>query len=145
VHARRVLYKRISGVEAEIELDDLQSEAIDRFGPLPAPARNLFRIGRMRVTAARLGIERLDVATSGGTVTFGETTSVDAAALILAVQRSARTMRFDGPRKLRFSGKFETEDERFTAAEQMLALLSGCAAAATSPPASVTVSRVTRS
>jgi transcription-repair coupling factor (superfamily II helicase) len=72
----------------------------------------------MRVTAARLGIERLDVATSGGTVTFGETTSVDAAALILAVQRSARTMRFDGPRKLRFSGKFETEDERFTAASR---------------------------
>ena len=97
----------------------------------------------MRVTAARLGIERLDVATSGGTVTFGETTSVDAAALILAVQRSARTMRFDGPRKLRFSGKFETEDERFAAAEQMLALLSGCAAADTSPPASVTVSRAT--
>ena len=83
------------------------------------------------------------MATSGGTVTFCETTSVDAAALILAVQRSARTMRFDGPRKLRFSGKFETEDERFTAAEQMLALLSGCAAADTSPPASVTVSRAT--
>ena len=33
VHARLVLYKRISGVESEIELDDLQSETIDRFGP----------------------------------------------------------------------------------------------------------------
>jgi transcription-repair coupling factor (superfamily II helicase) len=129
VHARLVLYKRISGVEAEHELDDLQSEAIDRFGALPAAAKNLFRIGRMRVTAGRLGIERLDVAAGGGTVTFGETTSVDAAALILAVQRSARMMRFDGPRKLRFSGKFETDDERFAAAEDMLALLSSCAAA----------------
>jgi transcription-repair coupling factor (superfamily II helicase) len=129
VHARLVLYKRISGVESEVELDDLQSEAVDRFGALPAPARNVFRIGRMRVIAARLGIERLDVAASGGSVTFGETTTVDAGALILAVQRSNRAMRFDGPRKLRFTGNFPTEDERFGAAEQMVAMLSSCAPA----------------
>ena len=98
----------------------------------------------MRVTAARLGIERLDVATGGGTVAFGETTSVDAGALILAVQRSARTMRFDGPRKLRFSGKFETDDERFAAAEQMLALLSSCTTLEPGRAAPASVSRATR-
>jgi transcription-repair coupling factor (superfamily II helicase) len=142
VHARLVLYKRIAGVESEVELDDLQSEAIDRFGALPAPARNLFRIGRMRVIAARLGVERLDVAANGGTVTFGEATTVDAGALILAVQRSNRTMRFDGPRKLRFTGSFETEDERFAAAERMLAMLTDCAGAAAGA-ASAAVSRAT--
>jgi hypothetical protein len=38
-------------------------------------------------------------------------------------------MRFDGPRKLRFTGNFPTEDERFGAAEQMVAMLSSCAPA----------------
>jgi transcription-repair coupling factor (superfamily II helicase) len=129
VHARLVMYKRVAGVASETELDDLQAEAIDRFGLLPQPARNLFRIGRLRVSAGRLGIERLDVTASGGTVSFGEATSVDPAALILAVQRSGRSMRFDGPRKLRFATTCETDEERFVAAENMLAMLSTCAAA----------------
>jgi transcription-repair coupling factor (superfamily II helicase) len=129
VHARLVMYKRIAGVAAESELDDLQAEAIDRFGTLPQPAKNLFRIGRLRIAAARLGIERIDVTASGGTVTFGEATTVDASALILAVQRSGRALRFDGPRKLRFAVGGETDQQRFEAATDMLTMLSTCAAA----------------
>ncbi len=39
VHARLVLYKRISSVQTVTELDDLQAETMDRFGPLPDPAQ----------------------------------------------------------------------------------------------------------
>ncbi|HEX6572269.1 MAG TPA: transcription-repair coupling factor, partial [Steroidobacteraceae bacterium] len=46
VHARLVLYKRIASVQSVPELDDLQAETVDRFGPLPDPAKNLFRIAR---------------------------------------------------------------------------------------------------
>jgi transcription-repair coupling factor (superfamily II helicase) len=127
VHARLVLYKRISAVETEAELDDLQAETVDRFGLLPAPAKHLFRIARLRIAAARLGIERLDVATTGGSLAFAEDTPVDPGALILLVQRSAKTMRFDGPRKLRFSGQHGEEEQRFDAAARLLASLAACA------------------
>jgi transcription-repair coupling factor (superfamily II helicase) len=127
VHARLVLYKRISGVGTEAELDDLQAETVDRFGVLPDPAKNLFRIARLRVAAARLGIERLDVAPAGGSVTFAEDTPVDPGALILLVQRTAKTMRFDGPRKLRFTGQHGEAEHRYDAAGRMLAALAGCA------------------
>jgi len=126
VHARLVLYKRISAVEAETELDDLQAETVDRFGVLPAPARHLFRIARLRIAAARLGVERLDVAPAGGSLTFAEGTPVDPGALILLVQRSAKTLRFDGPRKLRFSGQHGEEESRFDAAARLLASLGSC-------------------
>jgi transcription-repair coupling factor (superfamily II helicase) len=125
VHARLVLYKRISGAESEPDLDDLQAETVDRFGVLPEPARNLFRVARLRMSAARLGIERLDVATSGGSVTFTDATPVDPGALILLVQRSARTLRFDGPSRLRFSGAHAEPDERFAAAQRLLDALGG--------------------
>jgi len=126
VHARLVLYKRISSVSTEAELEDLQAETVDRFGVLPEPARNLFRIARLRVAAARLDVERLDVAPAGGSVTLADSTRIDPGALILMVQRSARTMRFDGPSKLRFSGTWREAEERFGAAERLLAELGRC-------------------
>ncbi len=127
VHARLVLYKRISGVASEADLDDLQAETMDRFGLLPEPARNLFRIARLRVGAARLGIERLDVGHSGGSIAFGPDTPVEPGALILLVQKSGRALRFDGPSKLRFSGAFEEPEARFAAAQAQVEALSGCA------------------
>jgi transcription-repair coupling factor (superfamily II helicase) len=129
VHARLVLYKRISALESEAELDDLQAETVDRFGVLPGPAKHLFRIARLRLAAARLGIERLDVAPAGGSLTFADETPVDPGALILLVQRSAKTMRFDGPRKLRVSGAHGEAEQRFDAAGRLLAALAACAPA----------------
>jgi transcription-repair coupling factor (superfamily II helicase) len=126
VHARLVLYKRISAVAAEAELDDLQAETVDRFGPMPDPAKNLFRIARLRVAAVHLGIERLDVAPAGGSVTFTDATPIDPGALILLVQRSGRTLRFDGPSKLRFSGQHAEAEERFAAAGRLLQELGKC-------------------
>jgi transcription-repair coupling factor (superfamily II helicase) len=126
VHARLVMYKRISGVGSEAELTDLQSEIIDRFGTLPAPAKNLLRIARLRVGATRLGIERLDVGHAGGSVAFTADTPVDAGALIVLVQASAKTLRFDGPSRLRFTGRYEEPEERFAAAQRVLDQLQEC-------------------
>jgi transcription-repair coupling factor (superfamily II helicase) len=126
VHARLVLYKRISAVASETELDDLQAETVDRFGLLPEPAKSLFRIARLRIAAARLEVERLDVAPAGGSVSFASTTPIDPGALILMVQKSGRSMRFDGPSKLRFTGQHDEPEQRFDAADRLLGGLARC-------------------
>jgi transcription-repair coupling factor (superfamily II helicase) len=121
-----VLYKRISGVQSVTELDDLQAETMDRFGPLPDPAKNLFRIARLRVAAAPLAIERMDVSATSGSVTFGDGTPLDPGALILLLQKSSKTMRFDGPKKIRFTGQWETTEARFVGAQKLLESLARC-------------------
>ncbi|HEX9206599.1 MAG TPA: transcription-repair coupling factor [Steroidobacteraceae bacterium] len=126
VHARLVLYKRISSVQSVTELDDLQAETMDRFGPLPDPAKNLFRIARLRVVAAPLCVERMDVGTGSGSVTFGDDTPLDPGALILLLQKSGRTMRFDGPKKIRCTGPWQDPEERFAAAQKLLEDLGRC-------------------
>ena len=126
VHARLVMYKRISGVTSEAELEDLQTEIVDRFGLLPDPAKNLLRIARLRIAATALGVERLDVGPSSGSVVFGADTQVDPGSLILLVQRSGRTLRFEGSTRLRFTGAFQEPEERFTAAQGLLARLGQC-------------------
>ena len=126
VHARLVLYKRISGVASVMELDDLQAETVDRFGALPEPAKNLFRIARLRVVATCCGVERFDIGAGSGSVTFVDDPPVDTGALILYVQRHGKTMRFDGPRKFRFTGTWQQPEERFVAAQQLLDGLAKC-------------------
>ena len=43
------------------ELRELQVEMIDRFGLLPPPAQNLFRIAELKQQARALGLRRIDV------------------------------------------------------------------------------------
>jgi transcription-repair coupling factor (superfamily II helicase) len=126
VHARLVLYKRISSVQGVTELDDLQAETTDRFGPLPDPARNLFRIARLRVVAQPLVIERMDLGAASGSVSFGDGTPLDPGALIVLLQKSNRAMRFDGPKKIRVTGKWEAVEDRFSAAQRLLDELTRC-------------------
>ncbi len=124
VHLRLVLYKRIAAAASNEELRELQVEMIDRFGLLPPPAKNLFRIAEMKLTAKALGIRKIDLGPGGGSVTFESDTKVDPATLIRYVQQNARTHRLEGGAKLRFTLKLEQDERRFEAADQLLQALS---------------------
>ena len=60
VHIRLQLYKRMAGAADAPRLDDLEAEVIDRFGPLPPPAKTLLVVHRLRQRAAALGIRRFE-------------------------------------------------------------------------------------
>ncbi|HEY0942696.1 MAG TPA: transcription-repair coupling factor [Steroidobacter sp.] len=124
VHLRLVLYKRIAAAKTNEELRELQVEMIDRFGLLPPPAKNLFRIAEFKQAARNLGLRKIDVGPGGGSVTFESDTKVEPGALIRYVQRNSRTHRLEGGNKLRFTTNLEQEELRFTAVEQLLSELS---------------------
>jgi transcription-repair coupling factor (superfamily II helicase) len=130
IHLRLVMYKRIAAAANEEELRELQVEMIDRFGLLPPPAKNLFRIAELKQKARALGIRRIDIGPGGGSVTFEPDTRVDPAVLIRYVQQHSRTHRLDGGTKLRFTGTMEKEEQRFEAAQKLLDALSGKPSAA---------------
>jgi transcription-repair coupling factor (superfamily II helicase) len=50
------LYQRIASAQSFGQLRDLQSELLDRFGPLPDSVQTLFELARLRVRASNLGI-----------------------------------------------------------------------------------------
>ncbi len=50
------IYKRIAGIENQVECDDMKEELLDRFGQIPPAVQNLFRISMIRVRAHRLYI-----------------------------------------------------------------------------------------
>jgi transcription-repair coupling factor (superfamily II helicase) len=123
VHLRLVLYKRIAAAETTQALYELQVEMIDRFGLLPEPAKALFRVAELKLAARDLGLRRLDIGPTGGSFTFEPDARIDPAILIRYVQKNAKTHRFDGPTKVRFTGKLEKVEDRFTAAQQLFSAL----------------------
>jgi transcription-repair coupling factor (superfamily II helicase) len=64
LNQRIELYRRLAGAPDERRLDEMEAEIVDRFGrPLPAPARNLIRLARLKVRCAQAGVE--SIATEG--------------------------------------------------------------------------------
>ena len=56
---RMLLYRELDGLESDDELEAYRRRLLDRFGPLPAEAEELLRIGPLRRFGRRCGAERL--------------------------------------------------------------------------------------
>ena len=103
VHSRLVMYKRIAGARDEEDLRELQVEMIDRFGLLPEPVRNLFRIAGLKRIAMPMGILKIEFSADHGRLVFGPAPMIDSAKVIALVQRHPDRYRFHGGERLRFA------------------------------------------
>jgi transcription-repair coupling factor (superfamily II helicase) len=59
--ARLEAYRRLAGVTTMDELADLQSEWLDRYGPLPGAAQGLLELAQLRLTCLELGVSSVVV------------------------------------------------------------------------------------
>ena len=124
VHLRLMLYKRIASAGGHDELREMQVEMIDRFGLLPAAAKNFMRIASIKLDASALCIEKIDASRSGGYMVFGKKTLIDPVALVRLVQNDSHTYRMQGAERLQFRLELPDDDDRFTFVEQLLQELS---------------------
>jgi transcription-repair coupling factor (superfamily II helicase) len=55
-------YRRLSTVTTHAEVDDIDAEWLDRYGPLPPAAQALLAVGRLRAECVRTGVREVNVA-----------------------------------------------------------------------------------
>ncbi|MEP6832862.1 MAG: TRCF domain-containing protein, partial [Gemmatimonas sp.] len=55
--AKLDIYRRLTALRTPADIESLQSEVRDRFGPLPAAAAALFQSALLRVLGAALGVD----------------------------------------------------------------------------------------
>ncbi len=120
VHMRLVLYKRISNAETKDQLRELQVEMIDRFGLLPEPVKNLFRVTTLKLRAENLGIKKLDAGVRGGKIEFNQETTIDPGSIVQLVQSEPHRYKLATANQLAFDDKMEDIDTRFTKVERLL-------------------------
>jgi transcription-repair coupling factor (superfamily II helicase) len=90
---RLVLYKRLAGVRAPAEIEDLRRELRDRFGPLPEATSRLLDVVALRLEARALRLERLEVRAGRALLTFARSTPVRPERLIELLRRHGRRLR----------------------------------------------------
>ncbi len=68
--AKLDVYRRLTAMRASADIEALQSEVRDRFGPMPPPAQALFGGAMLRVLGAALGVDGVLVRASEARVNF---------------------------------------------------------------------------
>lgn len=59
-------YRRLAVVTSRDEVEDIRSEWVDRYGPIPPPAENLLAVALLRAECGRVGIKELTVGKGTG-------------------------------------------------------------------------------
>ena len=124
IHHRLIEYKRIASARDEQDLRDIQVELIDRFGLLPEALKNLFRITRIKLQTATLGIEKIDVGEQSGKIVFNPEPNIDPLKIIELIQAEPQTYRFDGKQTLRIACQNVELESRFRQVENLLQKLT---------------------
>jgi len=119
-HTRLVTYKRIASCENAEQLQEMQAEIVDRFGLLPKPASYLFRVTLLKLKSQALGIDKIEVNSQYGKLTFADHTTISPSSLIALIQKEPRRYQLQGSTMLRYNAEMPDADQRFNMTEQLL-------------------------
>ncbi len=100
---RTAVYQKLTRLEALPEIDDLDKEMKDRFGPLPEPAHALLQTMRARLVAQKRGFATVELQGPKLLLTFAEAYQPDQAGLAEMVPLFKRTMRFIATKPLQIA------------------------------------------
>ena len=122
VHARLNLYKRLASAGSDTQLQEVAEEIIDRFGRMPAAALNLLETHRLRLLAARYGVQKVDAADTQTLLQFRPNPPIDGARIIWLVQNH-RHVRLAGNDRLRIERATKDGAARARLVRETLGLL----------------------
>ena len=87
---RLIVYRRLAKIEEPADIPEMKAELEDRFGALPAVARNLLTKILLKTLALKAGVQRLDLGSGRMTLTFSERHQTNPAGLVAMIQEAPR-------------------------------------------------------
>jgi transcription-repair coupling factor (superfamily II helicase) len=98
------IYKRLSSIKDKTELEEIEREIRDRFGPPPEEVVNLFALIRIKTGLKRIGSTRLDITGSSMVFSFSKDTPLPPSRLVESAVRRPEHVRFLSDQKLKVAG-----------------------------------------
>jgi transcription-repair coupling factor (superfamily II helicase) len=93
--AKMEMYKKIASISSESELEAVERELEDRFGPLPEEVRSLFGIAEIRVLCRRLYISSLKESKGLARVEFSRVAQVSVDRVLRLISESGGSVALD--------------------------------------------------
>ena len=119
------LYRRLSGLENDREIEAFAAELIDRFGSLPEEVEHLIVVVRIKALCRAANVDKLDAGPKGLIVTLRDNTFPNPHALVgyIAQQGSLAKVRPD--HRLVIMRDWPTEEARLKGTETIMRELAG--------------------
>jgi transcription-repair coupling factor (superfamily II helicase) len=117
---RLSLYKRLSTMDDDAELQSFGAELIDRFGPLPEEVKQLLEIVAIKALCKRANIEKVEAGPKGIIVAFRENSFANPEGLVSYVAKQGTLAKVRPDMRVVFIDDFETADERLKATRRLL-------------------------
>lgn len=125
VHTRLTLYKRIASCKNDGHLREMQVEMIDRFGLLPDPIKNLFKLTEYKFKLTPLGINKLTANERGLLIEFNPDTVVNPEKIIQLIQRNPSRYRLEKGTMLRINKPLDDHNSRWDEIQTFIETISG--------------------
>lgn len=114
------LYRRLSTLETDDEIDAFGAELIDRFGPLPSEVSQLLKIMSIKVLCRRANVEKVDGGPKGIIVSFRDNSFANPGGLVAYVAEQGSFAKVRPDMKIVFIRDVESSEERIKASTSIL-------------------------
>lgn len=109
---RLSLYRRISLLQSDEEIESFAAELVDRFGPMPQDVENLLAIIRLKLVCKAAGIEKLDTGPKGAIIGFRDNKFAKPEALIGFIHKNGATMKIRPDQRIFCQQEYKNDQDK---------------------------------
>ena len=106
------LYRRLSEIEDEGDIESFGAEMTDRFGPLPDEVEHLLQIVAIKSLCRRANVEKIEAGPKGAVISFRDNTFANPEGLIAYIREQGRDARVRPDMKVVFFDDWEKPEQR---------------------------------
>ncbi|MGZ3657846.1 MAG: transcription-repair coupling factor, partial [Bdellovibrionota bacterium] len=117
---RLALYRRLSSLRLEEQIDDARKELEDRYGTLPPEAQELLRVIQLKVLMRRMGLKGLTVGPKGASLSPGKDPLLEPGTILYLVQSKPDQYAILPGGNFVLKGDFQTSSELYDRLRQLL-------------------------
>jgi transcription-repair coupling factor (superfamily II helicase) len=124
---RLQLYRRLSTLETDQDIESFAAEMIDRFGPIPPEVEQLLEIIAIKALCRRAHVEKVDAGPKGVIVSFRDGNFANPAGLVRFVGEQGSRAKVRPDMRIVFIREFDTMKQRLTGTRRILRTLAAIA------------------
>jgi transcription-repair coupling factor (superfamily II helicase) len=117
---RLTLYKRLSTMDDDAELQSFGAELVDRFGPLPEEVNQLLEIVAIKALCKRANVEKVEAGPKGIIVAFRNNEFANPEGLVSYVAKIGTLAKVRPDMRVVFIDDFDTVEQRLKATRRLL-------------------------
>ncbi len=121
------LYRRLSEIEDEREIDSFGAEMADRFGPLPLEVNHLLQVVAIKALCRQANVEKVDTGPKGAVFSFRDNSFSNPEGLVAFIREQGVGAKVRPDMKVVFFDDWESPEERLKGTTEILRRLASIA------------------